>query len=78
VREQRGLVLGRDVVGALGDPLGRRRLRRDRDAGGVGEVLPASSAIAGGMVAEKSSVWRVFGSSGTMRRSAWMKPRSSI
>jgi hypothetical protein len=32
----------------------------------------------GGIVAEKNSVCRLAGSSGTMRRSAWMKPRSSI
>jgi hypothetical protein len=42
------------------------------------EELSASSRIVLGIVAEKNSVWRFFGSRLTMRFSAWMKPRSSI
>ena len=38
----------------------------------------ASAAIGFGMVAEKSRVWRLAGTSLEIRFSAWMKPRSSI
>ena len=38
----------------------------------------ASRRISGGMVAEKNSVWRIFGSSDTMRSTSGMKPMSSM
>ncbi len=54
-------------------------------AGGATEISlgfirnwSASRRISGGMVAEKNSVWRSFGSSPTMRSTSGMNPMSSI
>ena len=41
-------------------------------------MLPASRTTSGGIVAEKNSVWRCFGSAAITLRTSWMKPMSSM